>query len=113
MKLLANLTVGICLCLQYSPIVAQNDLPDVPTVHSQLSKDESGYYFPFRNKKLYEVLETENYSLTQLIGSPAGTDTGIDFDFQGLNGKLMYGFIPYGDSKHPLASIFQIVHPNR
>ena len=74
----------------------------VPEVHSNLEHDENGFYIPKNDRKIYELIETAEYTLEQVKGSPVGTATGIDFNFQGLlNGTLYYGFVPYGDSKHP------------
>ena len=45
-----------------------------------------------------------------MINSVSGTHTGLFFDFkdESLNGKLIYGFIPMGDSKHPHPVYFRI-----
>ena len=108
MKSLINVVAGICVLFICAPVTAQKKKDtDVPAIHSQLSKDKKGYYFPFKNKKVYETIDTADYTLLQLMGSPVGTKNGIDFNFKGLNGKLMYGFIPYGDSKHPQPVYFR------
>ena len=73
----------------------------VPEVLSNLEHDENGFYIPKNDRKIYELIETAEYSLNQVMGSPVGTATGIDFNFQGLQGRMYYGFVPYGDSKHP------------
>ena len=73
----------------------------MPIVHTGIMEDDSGFYIIAKGKKIYEYQAPADYSLDQLMGSPQGTDTGIDFDFKGIDGKLFFGFIPYGDSKHP------------
>ncbi|GJM30350.1 MAG: hypothetical protein DHS20C17_29850 [Cyclobacteriaceae bacterium] len=73
----------------------------VPSVHSGISKDKQGFYFPVRDKKIYQQDATPSYNLPQLMGSPTGSDKGIDFNFGPVNGTLVFGFIPYGDSRHP------------
>lgn len=85
---------------------AQNDsLEVVSLIHSNIYYD---------NKNQRQVIITEDdmasevaipskYGLEKLKGQIAGTATGLFFDFglEELDGKLMYGFIPLGDSKHP------------
>lgn len=102
MKTLVIYFIGILTVLTFSPTSAQKTKKStVPAVHSGITEDKQGYYFPIRTSKVYELVDTPSYTLPHLMGSPTGTEQGIDFDFRGLNGTLMYGFIPYGDSKHP------------
>ncbi len=44
-----------------------------------------------------------SWTLAQLTGSPRGTETGLAFDFQkpGFNGTLVFGLIPFHDTKFP------------
>ena len=108
MKSLFTLIIGIYILFSSAPIRAQKTkVTTVPAVHSSIAEDKNGYYFPFKNKKIYELVDTPEYTLLQLMGNPKGTDKGLDFDFMGLNGKLMFGFIPYGDSKHPQPVYFR------
>jgi hypothetical protein len=41
------------------------------------------------------------YTLKQLVGNPISTNSGIQFNFGKLNGKLYYGFINPGDGHYP------------
>jgi hypothetical protein len=108
MRSIFTCVIGIFALILCVPIKAQKTkVATVPAVHSSIAKDKKGYYFPFRNKKIYELVDTPKYTLPQLMGSPKGTDKGLDFDFKGLNGKMMFGFIPYGDSKHPQPVYFR------
>ena len=92
-----------CLTLLFScaQITAQKTPANIPVVHLGIMHDDSGYYILAKGKKIYEYQAPAPYTLNQLMGNPQGTDTGIDFDFQNVEGKMYYGFIPYGDSKHP------------
>ncbi len=112
MKSLITLIVWTLVLFFYLPIRAQKTkVSTVPAIHSSIEEDRNGYYFPFKKKKIYELVDTSKYTLSQLMGSPKGTDEGLDFDFKGLNGKLMFGFIPYGDSKHPQPVYFRSSTP--
>ena len=99
--------MGICMLLSYQLAAQVTERSTVPSVHYNISIDENGYYFPFRDKKIYELVDTPTYTLPQLMGNPTGTDQGIDFNFGSLNGTMMFGFIPYGDSKHPQPVYFR------
>jgi len=101
-------SLGIQTLFSLLPGYAQETLTSsVPAVHHAITQDENGYYFPVRNKKVYELIDTAAYTLPQLMGNPKGTGTGIDLNFGGLNGTLMFGFIPYGDSRHPQPVYFR------
>ncbi len=47
-------------------------------------------------------------TLHNLQGNPKGTEDGIRFDFNdpAFSGLMYYGFIPYGDSRHPQPVFF-------
>ena len=108
MKLYTLIAIFAAASLLQTPLKAQRKKRQaVPKVHTQIDVDKDGYFFPFKQKKIYELVDTAEYTLTQLMGSPVGTQTGIDFNFGSLNGKLMFGFIPYGDSKHPQPVYFR------
>jgi phosphodiesterase/alkaline phosphatase D-like protein len=95
------------MLLSYQLAAQVTERSTVPPVHYNISMDENGYYFPFRDKKIYELVDTPTHTLPKLMGNPTGTDQGIDFDFGSLNGTMMFGFIPYGDSKHPQPVYFR------
>jgi len=97
-----------CLCLGWFPAKAQKTKKSaVPAVHTSISQDRKGFYFPVRDQKVYENQGEVVYSLERFMCSPKGTENGIEFDFLGLNGTLMFGFIPYGDSRHPMPVYFR------
>ncbi len=75
----------------------------VPAVHSNI-KGRGTYSVQIDGKRI-EALPTDptSLSLKHLRGNPTGNRNGIllDFGLPGLEGTVYYGFIPYGDSKHP------------
>ena len=82
----------------------------VPAVYTNIHEAEDGRLYVNKNgERLYEAPVTSKYKLSHIKGSPQGSDNGISFDFQNpiFKGKLYYGFIPYGDSKHPLPVYFK------
>ncbi|MCG8307797.1 MAG: metallophosphoesterase family protein [Cytophagales bacterium] len=80
-----------------------------PLIHHNLKNDDLGPHFLFRGKKYYQAVLARDHSLPNIKGNPVGNPDGISFDFQDslLNGKLYYGFIPYGDSWHPQPVFFR------
>ena len=80
-----------------------------PLIHHNLSRDDIGSHFLVRGKKYYQAAVAPTYSLPGILGNPVGDQNGISFDFQDslLNGRMYYGFIPYGDSKHPQPVYFR------
>ncbi len=107
MKSQLSCLLGVCMLFSYQLSAQRNKQSAVPKVHHTISVDKEGYYFPFRNLKIYELVDTPAYTLPRLMGNPTGTDEGIDFNFGSLNGTMMFGFIPYGDSKHPQPVYFR------
>ncbi|MEO0585553.1 MAG: hypothetical protein AAF135_25305, partial [Bacteroidota bacterium] len=82
---------------------------EVPAIHSNMDSDREGVYVTFRGEKYYDTDRVPEMTLTQAMGNPEGTKIGIKFNFnkRGFSGKLYYGFIPYGDSKHPHPVFFK------
>ncbi len=88
---------------------SQNSRPAIPAVHSNIGYDSDGRAFVnVRGEKVYEWRSDRPYTLQQMQGDPKGTETGVRFDFgrPDFRGTLTYGFIPYGDSRHPLPVYF-------
>ncbi|NOQ97900.1 MAG: hypothetical protein GQ561_07015 [Calditrichae bacterium] len=86
----------------------------IPAVHSNIQNDQDNrLYVEFNNEKHYEFRSEYLYSIKKLQGNPKGTDSGITFDFNDSTfaGILYYGFIPYGDSKHPSPVYFKYPAP--
>ena len=79
------------------------ELP-VPKSYSNIQYDEAGrLYIEISGSRIYEQQTPPYISVGMMTGNPSGTDNGISFNFPdtSFNGQLYYGFIPYGDSKHP------------
>lgn len=76
---------------------------DLPAVHNNLSIKDGKVVVEANGKEYPDLGEETILTLKNMQGNPRGTKKGIAFDFglPGLTGKLYYGFIPYGDSKHP------------
>ncbi len=106
-----NRLYWLCLGLLSSPLQAQmsTSAPEIPAVYQNIKQDESGkLYVENAGKKAYEIERPSPFTLQQAQGSPRGTEVGIAFDFgENFAGTLYYGFIPQGDSKHPLPVYFK------
>ena len=100
----------ILLCSAYNGNSQDKKPIPIPAVYSNIHQAEDGRLYVERNgEKFYENLASPQYTLSQIKGNPKGDTRGISFDFEDpdLNGRLYYGFIPYGDSKHPLPVYFR------
>lgn len=87
---------------------SKNAQIEIPAVYSNISQDADGkMYLEKDGKKHYEINQPAKYKLSVVKGNPQGTADGIQFDFGDFNGILYYGFIPYGDSRHPLPVYFK------
>lgn len=111
MKKQTQILAFILFISQIAMLNAQQntDSPFFPPIHHNLSKDDLGPYFEIRGKKYYQAILAKGHGLPGVLGNPQGDQDGIVFDFQDstLNGNLYYGFIPFGDSKHPLPVYFR------
>lgn len=76
---------------------------DIPKVHRNIIEEDNTFIVQLGDKRSEDTGNGYMYSITEMLGSPSGTETGISFHFQDttLSGKLYYGFIPEGDSKYP------------
>lgn len=75
----------------------------IPASYSNLQYDSDGrLYFKKDEKKFYADTTGPKYTISQLLGKPAGTENGLMLDFGDLKGSVTYGLIPYGQSPHPL-----------
>ena len=87
---------------------------ELPAVYSNLDADEKGLFIRTPEGKAYEIDRDPAYRLSQFALAARGTDNGLAFDFgAGLNGRLYYGFVPYGDSRHPQPVFFKYPAPIR
>lgn len=103
MKNISILTV-LLLILINGAAAQTGNLPVIPKSYSDISYDEEGrLYIEIAGNRIYENMKEPYFSVARMTGRPAGTDSGILFDFDDtkFSGTLYYGFIPYGDSKHP------------
>lgn len=95
--------VSLMVCS--SGILAQS----IPAIHSKMTRGEGGLQVVFQDEIYPEVSGPPLLTLSQALGNPKGNKNGITFDFKapGLSGTLYYGFIPYGDAKHPQPVFFK------
>jgi hypothetical protein len=98
------------LCCLANLLVAQEPIKQaVPSVYSNIQYDEKGNLVLIKDGNAYPLSNTPpKYQLSKVIGNPIGTEQGFSFDFQDdkFSGILFFGFIPYGDSKHPMPVYF-------
>ena len=99
----------ICLVTSFTQAQEILETSLFPPSHHNMNRDDLGPYFEVREKKYYQAILAKDHSMPNIIGNPVGTPDGISFDFQDslLMGKLYYGFIPYGDSRHPQPVYFR------
>lgn len=100
---------SIILSLLFTNLLAQKK-SEVPSVYSNIYQDEEGKFFIYTGKDtIYEFIDEPWLKLENLKGDPKGKPIGLFFDFKNeeLNGTLYYGFIPLGDSQHPLPVYFR------
>ncbi|MDX1907168.1 MAG: metallophosphoesterase [Bacteroidia bacterium] len=85
------------------PAQVLSDAGEVPAVHSNLSLEKGKLYALINGERWAENTLPADWTLQQAQGNPQGTAKGLVFNFHkpDFNGKLYYGFIPYGDSRHP------------
>lgn len=80
----------------------------VPASYTNIFSDDQGIYLKLGDRKIYSRETTAPFTKEDLLGAPVGSDIGINFNFGTIQqGLLYYGFIPYGDSKHPTAVYFK------
>lgn len=84
---------------------------EIPKVFSSIKEDKKGkLYFERKEQKAYEK-EIPSISIQEVVPTFSGTVTGFDIQFSDaeFEGKVYFGFIPYGDSKHPHPVFFKRV----
>ncbi len=83
---------------------------DIPAVYSNIAPGKKDVLtFAYRETEAVETEATTLYGLERMQGAPRGTETGLAFDFgRSFDGKLYYGFIDYGDSRHPMPVYFRL-----
>lgn len=91
----------------YSLILSLASLAqEIPSSQGYLYTKEKGVVY-FEGRPELEI--ASKYTLSQFSSVPSAIENGLKFDFNSpnFNGFLMYGFIPYGDGKHPLPVYFK------
>ena len=75
----------------------------IPASHSNVKLSGPGAVVEIDGKQAIEIVYLKPYILDSIRGQIIGTKTGLFFDFNDteFKGKMYYGFIPTGDSKHP------------
>lgn len=98
MKLLLLIIPVLLLC---STLEAQR----VPSSYSNIKYDREGkLYFTRGDQRVYADTTPPLYTIKHMLGKATGTVNGIALDFQKehFSGIVYYGFIPYGEPKHPM-----------
>jgi hypothetical protein len=98
----------ILLALLFIISTAINAQGYVPRIHSNIGTENGQLVIRDSNTTYYLQDAKTKYTLKQVMGNPRGDSKGIAFYFgNDFKGWLYYGFIPYGDSKHPLPVYFK------
>ncbi|GAB4407444.1 MAG: hypothetical protein OHK0039_09950 [Bacteroidia bacterium] len=81
----------------------------IPATHSRIGQEGEQYYLEWKDTRYREMQQPPLMTLDAAYGNPDGTKKGIAFDFgiRGFEGRIYYGFIPYGDSRHPQPVFFK------
>jgi hypothetical protein len=103
------------LLLAILPLFSQQESkPPIPLSYSNINYDEEGrLYIEIPGRKIYENISEPFISIDMMRARPEGTEKGIALDFGNVNfeGSIYYGFIPYGDSRHPHPVYFRSSAP--
>ncbi|WNJ19219.1 metallophosphoesterase [Pontibacter sp. G13] len=105
------LTAFACLLMVTGQTFAQT--PKVPKVHQNITVQDGQLGVEYKGNIISENDPAPTLTLKQVSSAAKGTSEGISFDFDMPNfqGTLYYGFIPYGDSKHPHPVFFKRTSP--
>jgi len=82
----------------------------IPASYSNIAEgDNKNLVLTVDSVKEHEVVFLNPLTLNQIKGEIKGFSKGLFFDFKDeeMTGKLVFGFIPYGDSKHPQPVYFR------
>lgn len=76
---------------------------DIPATHTNLEVKRGELHVTYKDQLIPAYPGTPRYTVEQFQGNPQGHEKGLIMDFGNpeLGGIMYYGFIPYGDSKHP------------
>lgn len=99
------------ILLLFAHLLVKAQQQTVPGSYTNIKYDENKQlYFEKDGMKFYADTTGPKYTIKQLLGKPQGTEDGIEFDFDNLEGTFTYGLIPYGKSPHPLP-VFRLTSP--
>lgn len=81
----------------------------IPSVHSKMTAKGKKGFIQIGEATFTSEDSQDRLGLSRVKGAFKGTAEGlaVDFNMPELTGTLYYGFIPYGDSKHPLPVYFK------
>ena len=107
--LMKKILILALMCLLSCGVQSQRKRPDkvvpVSLIHTNILFNETQgiQYILLDSIPIYEAEIPPRYSLQQMQGTITGTRFGLFLDFgdEMFNGKLVFGFIPHGDSQHP------------
>lgn len=91
--------------LSTNTIISQATFDKIPKVYANIFRDSIGKLYVLKDGiKIYEKPVVSTLLLEQAVAKIICTESGIQLDFEkeNLEGTLYAGFIPYGDSKHPI-----------
>ena len=75
----------------------------IPAVHSNIKQSGDNLVVVVDSIEVGHVEFSDPLTLDNVRGKIAGTSNGLFFDFndESFEGKLVFGLVPYNDSKHP------------
>ncbi len=118
MQFPATTTIGLqrslltaSLFLLLFPACAQRVV--VPAIHQQIEMKREGGVIKLGEFTFQEQTPIDPMQLAKARGKFQGTEEGltVDFGMPDFHGTMYYGFIPYGDSRHPLPVYFKTPAP--
>ena len=94
-----NYLIALLLIAEFS--CAQNI--KIPGSHKNIKQAGVGVVVDVDGKQANDVTYLNPYSLENIRGKIMGTGTGLYFDFndESLEARLIFGLVPFNDSKHP------------
>ena len=100
-----------CFSFLLLPACAQKVV--VPAVHQQIEMKREGGVIKLGELTFQEQTPVDPMQLGKARGKFQGTEEGltVDFGMPDFHGTMYYGFIPYGDSRHPMPVYFRTPAP--
>lgn len=94
-----------------TPLVRAQDMDiEVPRVLKNIEFYEDKLAVVHEGLVYHALSDSPQHTLRAMTGDPKGSLKGLIFDFGDpeLSGTMYYGFIPEGDSRHPLPVYFKV-----